>query len=99
MGFVKAASASEIKPGEGKTVDVSGLRIALFNLNGNFYAIDNTCPHRGGPLGEGMLDGPVVICPWHGWQFDVTTGKSPFMPVGVKTFEVKVEGNDVLVNV
>ena len=99
MPFIKVADANEIKPGEGRTVDANGAMIALFNLNGTFYAIDNTCPHRGGPLGEGKLDGNNVICPWHGWQFDVTTGKSPFMPVGVRAFEVKVEGNDVLVNV
>lgn len=99
MAFVKVAKAGEIKAGEGRTVDANGVAVALFNLEGNFYAIENTCPHRGGPLGEGMLDGRNVICPWHGWQFDVTTGKSPFMPVGVRTFEVKVEGGDVLVNV
>ncbi|KHO47360.1 MAG: ferredoxin subunit of nitrite reductase and ring-hydroxylating dioxygenase [archaeon GW2011_AR5] len=97
--FVKVAKTGDVKPGHGKTVEANGLRIALFNVDGTFHAMDNTCPHRGGPLGEGMLDNGNVICPWHGWQFDVTTGKSPFMPVGVKVFETKIEGEDVLVNI
>lgn len=99
MAFVEVAGAGDLKPGQGKVVSANGIEIALFNVDGTFYAIENTCPHRGGPLGEGMIDGNNVICPWHGWQFDVTTGKSPFMPVGVKTFEVKVEGEDIFVNV
>ena len=99
MAFVKVATTREVKQGEGISVQANGLNIALFNVGGQFHAIDNACPHRGGPLGEGMLNGSVVTCPWHGWQFDVTTGKSPVMPAGVKVFEVKVEGEDVLVNV
>ena len=99
MVFVKVASINDIKAGEGRVVSANGANIALFNVNGQFHAIDNTCPHRGGPLGEGFLDNTVVTCPWHGWQFDVITGKSPFMPVGVKVFEVKIEGEDVFVDV
>lgn len=98
MALVKIANISDVKSGEGKVFSANGVNVALFNVNGVFHAIDNTCPHRGGPLGEGFLDGSVVTCPWHGWQFDVTTGRSPFMPVGVKVFEVKVEGDEVFVN-
>lgn len=99
MPFVKIAHVNELKPGEGKVVTANGLDIALFNVDGTFYAIENTCPHRGGPLGEGMLDAGVVTCPWHGWRYDVKTGQSVMMPVSVKAFEVKVEGDEVRVNI
>ncbi len=96
--FVKVAAVTEIQPGQGKAVAVADREIALFNCGGQFYAIDNTCPHHGGPLGDGDLDGSVVTCPWHGWRFDVRTGVSPVVPSAkVNRFEVKVEGNDILV--
>lgn len=99
MSFVKAASVHDIKPGQGKTVTANGKEIALFNVNGKFFAIDNTCPHRGGPLGEGELEDSIVTCPWHGWRFNVETGISPVNPAAmVPKYEVKIEGNDVLVN-
>lgn len=96
--FVKVAGTAEVKPGSGIVAEVNGQAIALFNVGGSFYAIDNTCVHRGGPLGEGELDGDMVSCPWHGWQYDVKTGKSTTNPSAcVKTYEVKVEGTDVKV--
>jgi 3-phenylpropionate/trans-cinnamate dioxygenase ferredoxin component len=94
--FVTVAKVSEIPPGTGRTVDVQGVWIALFNVNGTFYAVDNTCPHSGGPLGEGCLDGDVVECPWHGWRFNVRTGKRPGVPhFAVACCPVRVE-NDVI---
>ncbi len=99
MAFVKVASVHDIRPGEGKTITANGKEIALFNVNGRFFAIDNTCPHRGGPLGEGELADSIVTCPWHGWQYNVQTGEGITMPVSVKRFEVRVEGKDILVNV
>ena len=78
--FVTVAKVEEIPPGTGQTVEVHGVWIALFNVDGSFYAIDNTCPHAGGPLGEGHLDGRVVECPWHGWRFNVQTGERPENP-------------------
>ena len=100
MSFVKVAPANSIKPGECKEVEANGQAIALFNIEGKFYAIDAVCPHRGGPLGEGMVDGCIVTCPLHGWQFDVTTGVSPVNPAAKqKCFKAKVEGNDVMVEV
>ena len=68
------AEVGDLQPGECKTVAVGERELALFNVGGKFYATDNVCPHRGGPLGEGTLDGNVVTCPWHGWRFDVCTG-------------------------
>lgn len=99
MGFVKVATRAEIEPGTGKTVDVNGTPVALFNVDGNYYAIHNTCLHRQGPLGEGFLDEKVVTCPWHGWQYDVTTGEClTNAALRVQRFEVKVEGDDILVS-
>ena len=54
-----------------------GRVIALFNVDGTFYALDGVCPHQGGPLGQGTLEGCIVTCPWHGWQFDVTQRPAP----------------------
>ena len=96
----KVATKSEIPAGTGKVVEVGGKTIAVFNCDGTFYATDNTCKHRGGPLGEGMLSGTSVTCPWHGWEYDVTTGACAMDPaIKVQTFDVKVEGDDLLVSV
>jgi nitrite reductase/ring-hydroxylating ferredoxin subunit len=98
--FVRVARAADVPRGEGRMFEVKGRQIALFNLSGTFYAIDNTCLHQGGPLAEGELDGEIVTCPWHGWTYDVTTGQSPDDPdTCVERFAVKVEGDDVLVAV
>lgn len=98
--FVTVAKVSEINEGKGKAVEVNGKEIALFNVEGKFYAIDNTCRHAGGPLGEGMLDGSIVTCPWHHWKYNIMTGASPVNPqVKVDAYEVKVEGDDIKVKV
>jgi len=101
MAFIRAAKLSEIKPGTIHEVEVGGRTIALANVAGNFHAIDNACLHQGGPLGEGDLEGAVVTCPWHGWQFDLTSGKivqDPSAP-GVACYQVQVAGDEILVNV
>ena len=79
----------------------NGVILALFNLDGKYYAIDNTCTHQGGPLADGYLEGDVVTCPWHGAQFKVASGEvvSPPAPQGVKSFPVRVTGNDVEVEI
>jgi len=97
--FVKVAAAADIAPGTAKCVEVNGKELALFNVDGAFYALDNTCPHRGGPLGEGELEGKVVTCPWHSWQFDVSNGESLIDDLKVGCYQAKVEGGDVLVAV
>src|SRR3972149_2028417 len=96
--FVKVANVTDLPPGKARQFTVGEKMIALCNVSGTFYALDNVCLHRGGPLGEGYLDGEKLECPWHGWQYDVKTGaggKSPDMKVA--SYEVKVEGSDVLV--
>ncbi len=98
--LVRAAAVADIPVGQGKTVEVGGKEIAVFNCAGTFYAISNTCKHQGGPLGEGELEGTVVTCPWHGWTYDVTTGVSPDDPdCAVDRYAAKVEGDAVWVEV
>lgn len=75
MNRCRIAAASEIPPGEGREFVVSGNIIAVFNDQGVFHAMDGICPHAGGPLFKGRLKDKVVTCPWHGWQFDVTSGR------------------------
>ena len=99
-GYVRVARTDDVPPGTGTVVEANGRKLALFNVDGTFYALDNTCLHRGGPVGEGDLDGTIVTCPWHGFQYDVTTGRNVFDPeVGLQSFEVRVADGDVLVAV
>ena len=101
---------SEIPPGKRKIVDVSGRSIGVFNIGGEFYALRSQCPHQGAPLCRGTLtgtmlpsrpgeyqwarDGEILRCPWHGWEFDVTNGRSVCNPhrIRVRSYEVTVEG-------
>ena len=99
--YVKVATVSDLPPGQGKIVGVQGREIALFNLSGSFYAIDNTCTHAGGPLGEGMLEGEEVECPWHGARFNVKTGGAMNPPAaeGVTAYQVRVNGSDIEIEI
>ena len=98
MTRVRVAETGEIPAGEGRVVDAEGRSIAVFNMDGHYYAIDNTCPHRGGPLGEGDLDGPVVSCPWHAWRWDVRTGANVNNPaVTVACYPVREDGGALFV--
>lgn len=96
--YVRVAGAADVKPGHAIVAEVNGKTLAVFNVDGTFHAIDNTCVHRGGPLGEGDVEGSVVTCPWHGWQFNVTTGECVKNPAAkVEVYPVKVEGDDIMV--
>ncbi|MBI3819908.1 MAG: Rieske 2Fe-2S domain-containing protein [Planctomycetes bacterium] len=98
--FQTACKVSDIPAGKGKTVTVNGVNIALFNVGGVFKALSNTCPHRGGPLGEGDLSGTVVTCPWHGFQYDCNSGGSADgRPFSVATFETRVNNGVVEVGI
>jgi len=98
--FVKLATLQELPPGGAKEVEFEGRVYAIFNVDGQISAIDGICPHQGGPLADGALEGTTVTCPWHGWQFDVMTGKTPLGPkIKQAVYEVKTEGQDVLVAV
>ena len=99
--FVKVATVDDLAPGQAKCVEANDKEIALFNIGGSFYAIDNTCTHVGGPLSEGELEGAQVTCPWHGGVFDVTTGEvlGPPPARAVNRYNVRVEGSDIEVEV
>jgi nitrite reductase/ring-hydroxylating ferredoxin subunit len=99
--FIKVANTADLASGEARCVEVAGKKIALFNLEGSFYAIDDTCTHRGGPLSEGELSGDEVTCPWHGAVYNVKTGTvlGPPAPRGVASYPVRVQGSDVEVEV
>ena len=85
--------------GDARVVEVEGKDLALFNVDGTFYAIDNACAHRGGPLGEGDLEGRFVSCPWHAWRWDVTTGANVNNPaVRVACYPVAVEHDTIFVD-
>jgi len=99
MARVRVGSTQDVPAGEGRVVEAGGRSVALFNVSGVFYAIDNSCSHRGGPLGEGDLDGTVVVCPWHAWRWDVTSGANMNNPaVKVACFRVSLEGDQVWVD-
>jgi nitrite reductase/ring-hydroxylating ferredoxin subunit len=99
MALLRAARKDEIPAGTIREFQVDGKTVALANVGGQFHAIDNTCLHRGGPLGQGVLDGCIVTCPWHGWQYDVTSGKISQNPaVGVNCYPVEVRGEDIFVD-
>lgn len=97
--WVRLCGLSEA-PAVGKVTEaeVEGVEICLANVNGELSALDNICPHRQGPLGQGWLEGEAVVCPWHSWTFSMKTGLSEY-PVHEKVdvFPVRVEGEDVLV--
>jgi nitrite reductase/ring-hydroxylating ferredoxin subunit len=98
--FTKVCKTTDVPAGRGKSIEINGKTVALFNVDGSFYAINDTCAHRGGPLGEGELDGKTVICPWHGWRYDVTTGANEFVPdLPSEKYQVKIEEDDVLVEI
>jgi len=98
---IKVAQTSDVPPGTARAVEAGGRKIALFNSGGAYYAIDDSCTHRGGPLSEGDLKGTVVTCPWHGASYDIITGSvlGPPAPKGVASYKVRVDGNDIKVEV
>jgi nitrite reductase (NADH) small subunit len=97
-GFVSFGRLDELPPGT-STIAKSGDRlVALFNVGGTVYATENNCPHSGGPLGKGALDGEVVSCPWHMWEFNVRTGVGVIDPdERIETYPVIVSDGEILV--
>lgn len=98
-GYASVGQLTDFPPGSMKKVIVAGEDVLIGNLGGKLYAITNKCTHRGGPLDEGELEGNTVTCPWHGGQFDFTTGKvlSPPPMRDEAVFDVTIEGSKVLV--
>jgi nitrite reductase (NADH) small subunit len=99
MAFARAAKTADIPPGTIRELAFGGKTIALANVAGNFHAIDGVCVHQGGPLGEGALDGCTVICPWHAWEYNVSTGKLVGNPdVSVEIYPTEVRGDEIFVD-
>lgn len=97
--WIRLAAAGDLAPGECGEYVAADRIVALFNVDGTFYALDGICPHQGGPLGKGALAGAIVTCPWHGFQFDVTTGQHQTSQSLIHPkFAVKVEDNAVWVD-
>ena len=97
--YVHLPGAAEIPPGQARAYPVGRYEVAVFNVNGEFYALDNTCPHQGAPIAEGWTEGPLVTCPWHAWCFDVRTGKMTLGEfAGIDRFAVRREGDAIYVS-
>jgi 3-phenylpropionate/trans-cinnamate dioxygenase ferredoxin subunit len=101
MAFVKVARVSDIPVGRVRVVELEDEEVALCNVNGEIYAVANVCTHDDGPLGEGYLAGDEIECPRHGARFNVSSGQVKSLPaiVPIPTFEVRVEGEDIWVDV
>lgn len=97
--LVRVAQTSEIAPGTFKTVEIEGEPIAVFNIDGEFYAIQDICTHDGGVLTGGFINGYIIECPRHGAKFDIKTGSAMRMPAvePIKTYPLRVEGSEIFV--
>ncbi len=98
--WVRLCAASEApKPGEVTEAEVRGVEVCLANVEGRLCALNNICPHRGGPLGQGWIDGEAVVCPWHSWAFDTRSGRALPPDCGqVEVIPIRIEGEDVLIH-
>jgi nitrite reductase/ring-hydroxylating ferredoxin subunit len=95
---VAVAKLAEVEPGGSLIVEADGIPVALFNVDGRIYALDNTCPHGGGPLGEGYLEDDVIVCPWHRWRYSVRTGQKVGNPdITVACYGVETHGDQISV--
>lgn len=98
--FVKVGRVGELADGQAKVVQVDGQPIALFYVGGRYYALEATCPHEGGPLADGVIEGMRVVCPWHGHDFHLKTGACGLDPgLRALTHPVKVQNDDLLIEV
>jgi nitrite reductase (NADH) small subunit/3-phenylpropionate/trans-cinnamate dioxygenase ferredoxin subunit len=97
---VTVAKLADVPPGQCRAVEAEGVGVALCNVGGTVYALDNCCPHAGGPIGEGTIDGDCVECPWHGWRYNVKTGERPENPqIKVDCFPVHIEDDTIQVTI
>jgi nitrite reductase (NADH) small subunit len=99
LAFVNIGALRLLPPGAAIQVDIGGNAVAVCNVESAIYAIDGICPHSGGPLGHGALDGPILTCPFHAWEFDCRTGASTVSEdFRLATYPVKVEDGQILVD-
>lgn len=99
--FVRLAAQADMPPeGEAREFPCGERVLCVANVRGAIHAMDNVCLHRGGPLGQGTVEGNEIVCPWHGWQFDTTTGEATHNPTAkVAVYPIKIEGGDVMVEI
>jgi 3-phenylpropionate/trans-cinnamate dioxygenase ferredoxin subunit len=100
MAFEKVASLADIPAGRGLKIEIHGIEVGLFRDGDDVYAMENACPHQGVPLSDGALDGCIVTCSAHGWEFDLRTGHRPEDPDGfpIPCFAVRVDDGEVWVD-
>lgn len=100
MPLIRFGPADSLPPGGVAELENNGAAYALCNVDGKLYCTEGVCPHAGGPLGQGTLNGTMLVCPWHGWEYDCRTGVNDFdEDVQVQTFPVVIEGGDIFVDV
>jgi nitrite reductase (NADH) small subunit len=100
MAFAKVGLLSMLPPGSAMDARVGDDAYAVCNLDGELFALSGTCPHAHGPIGQGMISGNFIVCPWHEYAFDCRTGANAYDPrLKLQTFAVKVDGDDILVDV
>jgi len=98
MADIKLCPLSAIAPGQGRNIEVAGEKLAIFHTRGGgVFAVQAECPHRGGPLADGLVGGTTVICPLHSWKFDLASGEALFGECGLKTYPVRVDGDGQIV--
>ncbi len=98
--WIEAAKLSDCPPGTAIERTIAGRIVAVFHVAGRVYATDGMCAHQGGPLGKGKLEGCIVTCPWHGWQYDVGTGQQQITPsIRVTTFPARIDNDRILVEI
>src|SRR5438309_9619318 len=98
--FTKLVSQSDLPaPNEAKEFPCGDKTICVANVNGTITAMDNVCLHRGGPLGQGVIEKGKVVCPWHGWAWDPATGRGPAPGVMIAIYQIKIENGDVIVDI
>ncbi|MCW5980330.1 MAG: Rieske (2Fe-2S) protein [Bryobacteraceae bacterium] len=99
MSFIRVGSLASLAPGQVTEVDVAGKQYALCNIGGELHALEGTCPHQGGPLGQGALHEEILVCPWHAWEYDCRTGENTWdADTKLQKFPVKIEGDDILID-
>lgn len=97
---ISVVALSDIPPGEGRTFQAAGERIAVFHARtGQVFATQAECPHRGGPLADGLLGGAMLVCPLHSWKFDLATGETTDASCRLRTYPVRIEGGRIVLSV
>jgi 3-phenylpropionate/trans-cinnamate dioxygenase ferredoxin subunit len=101
MALHRVATTADFPPGSARAIEIAGRSVAMFNVEGKIHAIDNDCTHDGGPLSEGVVSDGCVVCPWHGAEFDLSTGKALTPPAveDVRSYRVVVSGDDISIEI